>query len=315
MIICSRRLGVALLHPGEEVQTRLGMDWGLFGCVAHRLGAWNTKRLRFANYHGALPRSQENPTATGCGVMASYGTITNFTIGSDFGCQYHATNVTGFTINNGCGPSGGGNHHGVDSVHSPVVSAAPSVKSYMDITSAPLISVPVPVEPPAVCVDSSCVLHPFYVHKLDSGPVRLMTIAHAFNYRVAVLRDGVQSAIRIGRSRKAETCFLTEVNISWGQQVTVMFQIVSTMMAEVPDFAALMRELKGESPNIQLYSEPWGHVEHCDTDCTCLSSDRTASYVHGLLPMPGKWEDESTCCSQCQSRSKNVAVSKSIPAL
>ena len=164
----------------------------------------------------------------------------------------------------------------VDSVHSPVLSAAPSVTSDMDITSAPLISVPVPVEPPALRVDSSCVLHPFYVHKLDSGPVRLMTMAHAFNYRVAVLRDGVRSAIRIGRSRKAETCFLTEVNISWGQQVTVMFQIVSTMMVEVPAFAALMRELKGESPNIQLYSEPWGHVKHCDTDCTCLSSDRMA---------------------------------------
>ena len=89
-----------------------------------------------------------------------------------------------------------------------------------------------------------------------------------------------------------ETCFLTEVNISCGQQVTVMFQIVSTMMVEVPAFSALMRQLKGESPNIQLYNEPWGHGEHCDTDCSCLSSDRTASYVHGLLPMP--WEDEST---------------------
>ena len=153
----------------------------------------------------------------------------------------------------------------VDSVKSLVLSAAPSVTSDMDVTSAPLISVLVPVEPPALCVDSSCVLHPFYVHKLDSGPVRLMTIAidHAFNYRVAVLRDGVRSAIRIGRSRKAETCFLTEVNISWRQQVTVMFQIVSTMMVEVPAFATLMRELKGESPNIQLYSEPWGHVAHC----------------------------------------------------
>ena len=41
-----------------------------------------------------------------------------------------------------------------------------------------------------------------------------MTIAHAFNYRVAVLQDGVRSAIRIGWSRKAETCFLTEANIS-----------------------------------------------------------------------------------------------------
>ena len=35
---------------------------------------------------------------------------------------------------------------------------------------------------------------------MDSGPVRLMMIAHAFNYRVAVLRDGVKSAIRVGRS-------------------------------------------------------------------------------------------------------------------
>ena len=122
----------------------------------------------------------------------------------------------------------------VDSVKSPVLSAAPSSTSDMDVTSAPLISVLVPVVPPALRVDSSCVLHPFYVHKLDSGPVRLMTIAHAFNYRVAVLRDGVRSAIRIGRSHKAETCFLTEVNMSWGQQVTVMFQIVSTMMVEVP---------------------------------------------------------------------------------
>ena len=191
----------------------------------------------------------------------------------------------------------------VDSVHSPVLSAVPSVTSERDITSAPLLSTPVPGEPLALRVDSSCVLHPFYVHKLDSGPVRLMTIAHAFTYRVAVLRDGVRSAIRIGRSRKTETCFLTKVNISWGQQVTVMFQIVSTMMIEVPAFAALMRELKGE------YSEPWGHGEPCDTDCSCLSSDRTASYVHGLRPMP--WEDESTSKNEDQTNIKtgdNVVV-------
>ena len=74
--------------------------------------------------------------------------------------------------------------------------------------------------------DSSCVIHPFYVHKMDSGPVRLMTIAHAFNYRVAVLRDGVKSALRVGRSRKAERCFMINADIPWGQQVAVMFQIV-----------------------------------------------------------------------------------------
>ena len=46
--------------------------------------------------------------------------------------------------------------------------------------------------------------------------MHLMTIAHAFNYRVAVLRDGVKSAIQVGRSRKVEGRFLTEPNISWG---------------------------------------------------------------------------------------------------
>ena len=55
----------------------------------------------------------------------------------------------------------------------------------------------------------------------------------------------MHSAIHIGRSRKAEKCFLTEANISWGQQVTVMFQIVSTLVVEVPAFAGLMRELRG----------------------------------------------------------------------
>ena len=171
---------------------------------------------------------------------------------------------------------------------------APSVTSGMDITSAPLISVPIPVESRAVRIDSSCVIHPFYIHKMDSGTVRLMTIAHAFNYRVAVLRDGVRSAVRVGRSRKAETCFLKDVNISWGQQVTVMFQIVSTLMGEVPAFALRMRELQGESPDVQLKDDRWGHVEHCDANCACLESDRTGAYIHSLLPMPETSDSAST---------------------
>ena len=156
----------------------------------------------------------------------------------------------------------------VDSEQSVGSSVAPSVTSGMDITLAPLISVPIPVESRPVRIDSSCVIHPFYIHKMDSEPVRLMTIAHAFNYRVAVLRGGVRSAVRVGRSRKAETCFLGEVNISWGQHVTVMFQIVSTLMGEVPAFALRMRELQG------------------DANCACLDSDRTDSYIHSLLPRP-----------------------------
>ena len=97
--------------------------------------------------------------------------------------------------------------------------------------------------------------------QMDSGPVRLMTIAHAFNYRVAVLRDGVRSALRVGRSRKAEKCFLTNGNIPWGQQVAVMFQIVSTLMEEVPAFALRMMEIRGEQPRMQFVNDPWGHHE------------------------------------------------------
>ena len=62
-----------------------------------------------------------------------------------------------------------------------------SITSSVDVSSATSISVHSGVDGVSVELDSSCVIHPFYVHKMDSGPVRLMTIAHAFNYRVAVL--------------------------------------------------------------------------------------------------------------------------------
>ena len=67
-----------------------------------------------------------------------------------------------------------------------------------------------------------------------------MTIAHAFNYRMAVLRDGVKSAIRVGRSRKAEGRFQTDTDLSWGQKVAVMFKIISTLTLEVPSFLEAM---------------------------------------------------------------------------
>ena len=99
----------------------------------------------------------------------------------------------------------------------------------------------------------------FFPQKSDAGPIRLMTIAHAFNYRMAVLRNGVKSAVRVARARKAEGCFLVNSDIPWGQQVAVMFQIVSTMALELPSFLGELEELRGMSPNVQLNSEPWGH--------------------------------------------------------
>ena len=58
-----------------------------------------------------------------------------------------------------------------------------------------------------------------------------------------------------------------------------MFQIVSTLMEEVPDFALKMRELRGELPQMQLLDDPWGHVEKCVAECECLVSDRTRAHL------------------------------------
>ena len=140
---------------------------------------------------------QESPTSTGGRVLVINKAIIGCSIGSDPRCQYYATNVADFTYINGSGPEGTGIAE-VDSDHSVSSSLDPSGVSGMDITSAPLIAVPIPVKSRSVRINISCVIHPFYIHKMDSGPVRLMTIAHAFNYRVAVLRDGVRSAVWVG---------------------------------------------------------------------------------------------------------------------
>ena len=114
---------------------------------------------------------------------------------------------------------------------------------------APLTDSVVPEASPfaamAIRIDDTSALHPFSPHKLGAGPVQLMTIAHAFNYRMAVLRDGVKSAVRVGRSRKAEECFLSNSDIPWGQQVAVMFQIVSTMALEIAIFSSGIGRLEG----------------------------------------------------------------------
>ena len=116
------------------------------------------------------------------------------------------------------------------------------------------------------------VLHPYFPQKSDAGPIRLMTIAHAFNYRMAVLRNGMKSAVRVDGTRKAEVCFLLHSDIQWGQHVAAMFQI-STMVVEFPSFLGELDELSCMPPNVQLDSEPWGHDNHEDTECECQSSD------------------------------------------
>ena len=72
--------------------------------------------------------------------------------------------------------------------------------SQMALTMDSVSPTDTPFAATALRIDDACALHPFSVHKLDAGPVRLMTIAHAFNYRMAVLRNGVKSAVRGGHS-------------------------------------------------------------------------------------------------------------------
>ena len=97
-----------------------------------------------------------------------------------------------------------------------------------------------------------------------------------------VLRNGVKSAVRVARARKAEGCFLLNSDIQWGQQVAVMFQIISTMVLVLPQFLEELEELSGMPPNVQLNSEPWGHNNHEDMNCECQTSDRTEAYIHDL---------------------------------
>ena len=68
-----------------------------------------------------------------------------------------------------------------------------------------------------------------------------------------------------------------------------MFQIISTLALELSTFLQDIAGLWGVYPNVQLYSEPWGHVDHSDVNCACLSSDRMAAYVHDLALMPREY--------------------------
>ena len=131
-------------------------------------------------------------------------------------------------------------------------------------------------------MDATISLHPFFMHRLDVGPICLKTIAHAFNYRVAVLRDGVKLAARVGRSRRAAERILEDIGIPWGHQVAVMLQIVCALALEVPSVLRDIESLHGVSPNDSLSCEPWGHIDHTGRDCACLSSDSTGAYVHDL---------------------------------
>ena len=125
-------------------------------------------------------------------------------------------------------------------------------------------------------------LHPLSVNSFDAGPVRLASNVHAFNYRIAVLRDGAKPATRTARFRRAERGFLDDVSLPCGQQVAVMFQIVCALVLDVRSAAECLTNFHGVLPDVLLAFEPWGHVDHMGIECGCRSYDCMGAYVHAL---------------------------------
>ena len=79
---------------------------------------------------------------------------------------------------------------------------------------------------------------------------------------------------------------LEDIDVTWGHQMAVMFQIVSALALEVPAFLQNIENLRGVSSDVQLSCEPWGHLDHSGGCCECLSSHHTGAYVHALSRMP-----------------------------
>ena len=94
-------------------------------------------------------------------------------------------------------------------------------------------------------IDDNHALHPFFYHRFDVRPIRLTYIAHAFNNRIALLRNGVKPAARIGRSWRAARQILDNVEIQWSHQVAVVYQIVCALDLEVPEVFQELVKTKG----------------------------------------------------------------------
>ena len=55
--------------------------------------------------------------------------------------------------------------------------------------------------------------------------------------------------------------------------VSIMFQILCALVLDVMEVLQELELLRDVPLNVQLSCEPWGHLNHADIDCVCLSSD------------------------------------------
>ena len=94
-------------------------------------------------------------------------------------------------------------------------------------------------------VDTTISLHPFFVYRLDVGPIRAYNNCSC----VQLSRRGFAGWRKIGggvvRSRRAAGWISEDIGLPWGHQVAVMFQIVCALALEVPSVLLDIESLHG----------------------------------------------------------------------
>ena len=80
---------------------------------------------------------------------------------------------------------------------------------------------------------------------------------------------------------------MDDVSLPWGQQVAVMFQIVSTLTLDVPATAGGRYRYSRRFPRCAPILWTMGHADHSGVACGCHSSDRTGAYIHAVTAAHG----------------------------
>ena len=116
-------------------------------------------------------------------------------------------------------------------------------------------------------LDTSNSLHPFFLHRLDVGPLCLC----------------VQLLRRCLAGWSLPEGGWTDLRGYWSSLGTPGCCHVSNCVCggfrlEVPSVLIDLESVHGLSPNVILACEPWGHMDHDGEGCECLYSDSTGAY-------------------------------------
>ena len=167
------------------MQTGFSLDWTISCCVVDRMGCWYSVASRVILAHCQDVKKIPRPSGLVSWIDANHpeGLPTPPVLGAS--TMGHSTqrslSVAVMPPEEWALLSAGDS---VDSARQlPDSLSYQSDSSVRDVSSdSPSTVVIFPTQ--EVClVDATSSLHPFFMHRLDVGPIRLTTNAHAFNYR------------------------------------------------------------------------------------------------------------------------------------